>query len=229
MPVATAATFHRWSGQIAGRRRLVFDPGGLPTSPEAVAAQDDGPSWYFLGFPLGLEVFQVLLGPEQGWRALPGKPRLAGRAEQDQLPFASQADRNTERSGVFLSLETKFLLFEAGQKRDSVLSRSTGGRAFNWLRLWVRPVRPWPRARPRHRRGQLACGELHHGIIGSALIGHTCSDVVFRHKMLVLFLSCCAWPRRVAQHKFSSSARIPDFYDRDAARPKLIGHPPSVL
>jgi hypothetical protein len=27
---------------------------------------------------------------------------------------------------VFLALETKFLLFQAGQKRDSVLSRSTG-------------------------------------------------------------------------------------------------------
>ena len=55
---------------------------------------------------------------------------------------------------MFLALETKFLLFQAGQKRDSVLSRSTGHRAFNWLRLWVRPVRPWPRARPRHWRGQ---------------------------------------------------------------------------
>jgi hypothetical protein len=83
-----------------------------------------------------------------------GKPRLAGRAGQDQLTFASQADRNTERSGVFLALETKFLLFQAGQKRDSVLSRSTGHRAFDCLRLWVRPVRPWPRARSRHRRGQ---------------------------------------------------------------------------
>jgi hypothetical protein len=36
----------------------------------------------------------------------------------------SQAERNTERSGVFLSLETKFLLFWAGQEQDSVPSRS---------------------------------------------------------------------------------------------------------
>ena len=36
--------------------------------------------------------------------------------------LASQAERNTERSGVFLALETKFLLFWTGQKRDSVLS-----------------------------------------------------------------------------------------------------------
>jgi len=102
---------------------------------------------------LGLETLPGISGagrtPERS-----GKPRLAGRAEQDQLTFAFQAARNTERSGVFLALETKFLLFQAGQKRDSVLSRSTGHPAFNWLRLWVRPVRPWPRARPRHRRGR---------------------------------------------------------------------------
>jgi hypothetical protein len=36
----------------------------------------------------------------------------------------SQAERNTERSGVFLALETKFLLFWAGQEQDSVPSRS---------------------------------------------------------------------------------------------------------
>ncbi len=129
------------------------DPLETPSSQEAVAAQDDGPLWYFRGVPLGLETLPGISGagrtPERS-----GKPRLAGRAGQDQLTFASQADRNTERSGVFLALETKFLLFQAGQKRDSVLSRSTGHRAFNWLRLWVRPVRPWPRARPRHRRGR---------------------------------------------------------------------------
>ena len=129
------------------------DPLETPSSQEAVAAQDDGPSWYFRGFPLGLDPVPGISGagrtPERS-----GKPRLAGRAGQDQLTFASQADRNTERSGVFLALETKFLLFQAGQKRDSVLSRSTGHPAFNWHRLWVRPVRPWPRARPRHRRGR---------------------------------------------------------------------------
>src|ERR1017187_2569317 len=106
-------------------------------------------------FRLARRHSQVVRGPEE-LRSAPehsGKPKPAGWAEQDQLTFASQADRNTERSGVFLALETKFLLFQAGQKRDSVLSRSTGHRAFNWLRAWVRPVRPWPRARPRHRRG----------------------------------------------------------------------------
>jgi|ERR1017187_3605154 hypothetical protein len=124
-----------------------------PSSPEAVAAQDDGPLWYFRGVSLGLETLPGISGARRTLERS-GKPRLAGRAEQDQPTSASQANRNTERSGVFLALETKFLLFHAGQKRDSVLSRSTGHRAFNWLRLWVRPVRPWPRARPRHWRGQ---------------------------------------------------------------------------
>jgi hypothetical protein len=45
----------------------------------------------------------------------------------------SQAERNTERSGVFLALETKFLLFWAGQEQDSVPSRSSAP-GFN---------RPW--------------------------------------------------------------------------------------
>ena len=51
-----------------------------------------------------------------------GQAAAGGRAEQAQLTLASQAERNTERSGVFLALETKFLLFWTGQKRDSVLS-----------------------------------------------------------------------------------------------------------
>src|ERR1017187_6776575 len=86
------------------------DPVESPPSPEAVAAQNYGPLWYFRGVPLGLE---TLPGMSRAGRTRrrSGKPRLAGRAGQDQLTFASQADRNTERSGVFLALETKFLLF----------------------------------------------------------------------------------------------------------------------
>jgi hypothetical protein len=41
-----------------------------------------------------------------------------------QLPFWTQAGRTTERSGVVLALETKFLRFETRQEQDSVLSRS---------------------------------------------------------------------------------------------------------
>jgi hypothetical protein len=143
---------HRREPRTDNPPPLWQDPLESPPSPEAVAAQDDGPLWYFRGVPLGLETLPGISGA--GSTKALGKTASAGRAEQDQLTLASQADRNTERSGVFLALETKFLLFQAGQKRDSVLSRSTGHRAFNWLRLWVRPVRPWPRARPRHRRGQ---------------------------------------------------------------------------
>src|ERR1035437_7177504 len=44
-----------------------------------------------------------------------GKPRL---------DFRPRRGRATERSGVVRALETKFLLFWAGQERDSVPSRS---------------------------------------------------------------------------------------------------------
>ena len=46
------------------------------------------------------------------------------RAEQAEEIFQPQAGRTTQRSGVVLALETKFLLFDVGQERDSVLSWS---------------------------------------------------------------------------------------------------------
>jgi hypothetical protein len=58
-----------------------------------------------------------------------GQAAAGGRAEQAQLTFASQAERNTERSAVFLALETKFLRFETRQEQDAVLSWSTGHQA----------------------------------------------------------------------------------------------------
>jgi hypothetical protein len=48
---------------------------------------------------------------------------LAGR-NRVQLTFATQAERNTERSEVFRALETKFLRFETRQEQDTVLSGS---------------------------------------------------------------------------------------------------------
>jgi hypothetical protein len=46
------------------------------------------------------------------------------RAQQAEELFHPQAGRTTERSGVVLALETKFLRFETRQEQDSVLSRS---------------------------------------------------------------------------------------------------------
>jgi hypothetical protein len=55
-----------------------------------------------------------------GRSAASGASTGAGGAELAQLISAPR--RDTERSGVALALETKFLLFDVGQERDSVLS-----------------------------------------------------------------------------------------------------------
>src|ERR1017187_8793361 len=54
---------------------------------------------------------------------------------ESQLRFRSRRGRATERSGVARALETKFLLFRAGQRQDSVPPRGfllagTAGRAW---------------------------------------------------------------------------------------------------
>src|ERR1035437_2636531 len=47
-----------------------------PSSLERVPAREDGPFWYFLGAPLGSDVFPGMSGAGSGWRRreVPGAP-----------------------------------------------------------------------------------------------------------------------------------------------------------
>src|ERR1019366_1108075 len=90
----------------------------------------------------------------------PDDPTAFAPTKPWKLPFITTWGGSPNRNLPTNSAEEAFLLFGAGQERDSVLSR-TGDRTLAALRFWVRPRTASTRARQLSRTPSSSSGPRH--------------------------------------------------------------------